>query len=201
MSSAATPARPRKLLKRRSIVMDSAAAVFAARGYHAATTKDIADKLGLRAGSLYYYWESKEAALEEVCRLGGQEFAANMAALVLDRRPAVELVRDGIRQHLNSDKLNYVTCFVFQRRFLPARLQPELNESAKLYVRQWEELIRRGVKSGEFHRHLDPRIVAFAALSLVNGAVAYLEGRRSEAERRNFVDALAETFLAGVQKR
>ena len=38
--------------------------MFAERGYHGATTQDIADVLGIRQASLYYYFPSKEAALE-----------------------------------------------------------------------------------------------------------------------------------------
>ena len=47
-------------------IIDAAARVFAERGFHGATTQDIADVLGIRQASLYYYFSSKEAALEPV---------------------------------------------------------------------------------------------------------------------------------------
>ena len=44
----------------------AAAAVFARKGYHGASTTDIANELGIKQGSLYYYFSSKEEALEQV---------------------------------------------------------------------------------------------------------------------------------------
>ena len=41
------------------------AAVFAEKGFHGASTQDIANRLGINQAALYYYFPSKEAALEE----------------------------------------------------------------------------------------------------------------------------------------
>ena len=55
-------------------IIEAAARVFAERGFHGATTQDIADVLGIRQASLYYYFSSKEAALELVCLKGVEGF-------------------------------------------------------------------------------------------------------------------------------
>src|SRR5258706_15412671 len=51
-------------------IIEAAARAFAERGFHGATTQDIADVLGIRQASLYYYFSSKEGALELVCLQG-----------------------------------------------------------------------------------------------------------------------------------
>ena len=51
----------------------SAAAVFAEKGYHGSSTRDIAAHMGIKQGSLYYYFKSKEDALSEVCLYGMQD--------------------------------------------------------------------------------------------------------------------------------
>ena len=63
-------------------IIEAAARVFAERGFHGATTQDIADVLGIRQASLYYYFSSKEVALELVCARGVEGFfeAANAIA-------------------------------------------------------------------------------------------------------------------------
>lgn len=60
-ATAAAPARRRELL-------DKAIGVFADLGYNATTVRRIADEVGMLAGSLYYYFESKDAMLEEILR-------------------------------------------------------------------------------------------------------------------------------------
>lgn len=72
--------RPRR---RSAAIIDAAALVFADRGFHGASTQNIADVLGIRQASLYYYFPSKEVALEEVCFRGVEgvlETAVSIAA-------------------------------------------------------------------------------------------------------------------------
>src|SRR3974390_2612129 len=63
------PARRKGAGRRRRSreILAGAGRVFAQHGYHGATTQQIADLLGIRQASLYYYFPSKEVALEEVC--------------------------------------------------------------------------------------------------------------------------------------
>ena len=68
MKAVAVPRAVPGARRRLSEVIDAAAKVFARRGYHGASTQDIADLLGMRQASLYYYFDSKEAALEAVCQ-------------------------------------------------------------------------------------------------------------------------------------
>src|SRR5690348_17883325 len=86
MSLAALPSTRRQNQRRRAPqIIDAAARVFAERGFHGATTQDIADVLGIRQASLYYYFSSKEAALELVCLKGVEGFFE--AAKTIAARP------------------------------------------------------------------------------------------------------------------
>lgn len=189
-------AKPRQLRRRREI-MDAAAAVFARKGYHAATTRDIADSLGMQPGSLYYYFESKEAALEEICRIGGSEFADHIEAILATDMPTREAIRSAFGNHLQGGRRHYVTCFAHNRRFLPADVVPEMNRLARRYTKLWEEVFRRGVARGEAPAGLDCRLAATAAVALCNGAVPYLEPKTPE-EINAFVDGLAKLFVTGA---
>lgn len=200
---AALPSRPDKKAskqdRRRREIMDAAAEVFATKGYHAATTRDIADRLGMQAGSLYYYVASKEAALEEVCRIGGADFDANLAAIRAGGLPAPAMIRAAIASHLQGVHRHYVTCFAHNRRFLPAHLLPEMNDLAKRYLAQWEAIFRRGIAAGELSPGTDPRLAALAVVSLCNGAVAHIE-HRPAAEADAMVDGITRLFLQGVER-
>ena len=55
-----------KRADKQSRILDVATALFSERGYAATRMQDIADGLGMKAGSLYYYFESKEAVLAAI---------------------------------------------------------------------------------------------------------------------------------------
>ena len=151
----------------------------------------------MQPGRLYYYIESKEAALEEICRIGGTEFGDSIEAILAVTKPTRDVIRAAIGKHLQGDRRHYVTCFVHDRRFLPAEILPEMNRLARRYTKLWEEVFRRGIQRGEVPAALDQRLAATAAVALCNGAVAYLEPKAVE-EIASFIDGLANLFMSGV---
>jgi AcrR family transcriptional regulator len=55
--------RERRALARRRQIVDGAAQVFAEKGYHAATTREIAQAADVSEGSIYHYFDSKKDLL------------------------------------------------------------------------------------------------------------------------------------------
>ena len=47
-------------------ILDSATELFALKGFAAVTMRDIAEAVGIKAGSIYYFFDSKEALIEAV---------------------------------------------------------------------------------------------------------------------------------------
>jgi len=69
-------------------LLTSAVRCFAANGYHATTTRDIATGVGLSPAGLYVHFPSKELVLFEIMR------ACHEAALACIRDPAIEAAGD-----------------------------------------------------------------------------------------------------------
>lgn len=55
--------RERRALARRRQIVDGAAQIFAQKGYHAATTREIAQSADVSEGSIYHYFDSKKDLL------------------------------------------------------------------------------------------------------------------------------------------
>src|SRR5215831_12382599 len=81
-------------------IIEAAARVFAERGFHGATTQDIADVLGIRQASLYYYFPSKEGALELVCLQGVAGYFEAAKAIASGPGPAADKLARLIKSHL-----------------------------------------------------------------------------------------------------
>ena len=178
-------------------IMQAARDVFVQKGYFAATTRDIAELLNIKPGSLYYYIDSKESALVEICRRAGRQFTRNMEALLARSDPVDDLIREGIRNHLLNNRAHLVFHFVFSPRELPASVRKELNRMAQSYQRQWENLFERGVRDGCLRPDLDTGTAAVALLAMCNGSVEWYQ-RRTPAAVTGIAGEFADCFLQGV---
>jgi len=69
-------ARGAKRGSRQAEVTQAAVEIFAQKGYRAASIQDVADKVGVLKGSLYYYIDSKEDLLWRIIEDVHKEWAA-----------------------------------------------------------------------------------------------------------------------------
>lgn len=73
---------PRRAHNRLPKLLDEAARVFAKRGFAAASIREIVEPVGMLPGSLYYYFETKEALLVAVYREGVERISAKVDAAI-----------------------------------------------------------------------------------------------------------------------
>ncbi len=195
---AKSPHLAKKQDRRRDEVLDAAAAVFAAKGFHDATTRDIADRLGLLPGSLYYYVESKEAAFAEVCRRRGEGFNARLAGILAAPGSLEDRVRAGVLQHMLHNRADLVSTIAMSERALPG--WRDLRALGRLYQRLWERVFRAGIGARELPRDFDCRAAALALLALCNGAVHATENKPPR-EIARLAARFAGYFLNGALPR
>ena len=190
--------------KRRSAeIVAAAAKVFAERGYHGASTQDIADVLDMRQASLYYYFDSKDAALEAVCAEGLADYAERAQLILREPGRAADKVAKLVFQHLApmAERLDFTLVFLGERRFLPAPARKRIRAIERRYERIIERVIEQGVDAGEFRSDLDPRMATLALLGLGNSAAAWYgrePGATLERITANYIDLLVRAFRRGA---
>jgi AcrR family transcriptional regulator len=192
LASAGT-SRAEKTARRLSEITDAAAKVFARRGYHGASTQDIADVLGIRQASLYYYFDSKEDALEAVCASGLEDYAVRAQRILRSDADASTKVSQLVHQHLTQ-------VFLRERRFLPQPARRRIRASELRYERIIQRVIQQGVRSGEFRRDLDARMATLALLGLGNSAALWIArepGATIEGTTGAYAEMLVRAFRAG----
>lgn len=188
--------------KRRAAEMLAAAAkVFARRGYHGASTQDIADVLGIRQASLYYYFASKEAALEAVCAGGAEDYALRARAIQRGRQSAAEKVARLVMQHLAplEERLDVTLTFLRERRFLPDPARRRIRAIERRYERIIEAVIAQGIADGEFRADLDARMATLALLGLGNSAAAWY-GKEPDATLERITNSYVALLVRAFRK-
>ena len=165
------PGRPStRHARRREEILKTAAGVFAERGFHGASMRDIAARLGVRQAAIYYYFPSKSGILEAICREGITAFVERLGAITAAALPIEEKLRRAIRAHLEPmlEQRFYVHAFLFQRRDLPASARRPLDAQAHAYEALWRTLIEDGQRSRAIAKGLDPQLATLAILGMCN---------------------------------
>jgi AcrR family transcriptional regulator len=182
-------------------IIDAAARVFAERGFHGATTQDIADVLGIRQASLYYYFSSKEGALELVCLKGVEGFFEAAKAIARGPGGARERLGRLITSHLSplADRGDYVRVFLNERQHLPTESRRRVGKWSRGLEKIFEDVLKEGVRRGEFRHDLDTRLAALALLGMLNAATTWF--RREEEPIERISEEFTRLVLDGMLAR
>ena len=180
------PGAPRRSPRRRAPeIIDAAARVFAERGFHGATTQDIADVLGIRQASLYYYFSSKEGALELVCLKGVEGFFESAKAIARGPGSARERLGRLICSHLSplTDRGDYMRVFLNERQHLPTESRRRVGKWSRGLEKIFEDVLKEGVRRGELRHDLDTRLATLAMLGMLNAATTWFRSEEAPIER------------------
>jgi len=151
--------------------IQAAASVFSEKGFHGASTVDIAERLGIKQGSLYYYFDSKEEALEDVCLYGLQQYVENMDAIAARDEPFEARLFAVVSNHLGSyrSKSEALKVHNDERLYLPLERRRRLKALGSRYREQLETIINDGVAAGSVRDTIDSHFMAQSVIGMCNG--------------------------------
>ncbi len=174
-ASAAGPVAPAR--RRDAQALDAAARVLARKGYARASTGDIAEAMGIRQASLYYYFASKEDALLKVCEAGAQGHLERLREIAGSGLPPTEQIRRTIDSLLvpMRDRHDYVKVFLTERHLLPEASRNRLKPLTGEYGRVLRGMLEAGVAAGVLRADLDCDLAMRAILGLSNSAIFWFE--------------------------
>jgi AcrR family transcriptional regulator len=172
-------------------VLQESARQFSLRGYHVATTKDIADALGVQQGSLYYYITSKEAALQQICLFAIEGYVAFSSEIRKSRMGTPDKIREICARHLHTltDRPEFFKVFLAHRQELGDEARHMLGRQIREYEGNIEAILRQGVRKGELRRDLDCRLATLGLLGMCNAVVTWWKKRVNESP-----DDIAQEF-------
>lgn len=177
----------------------AAAGVFSESGFHGASTRDIAERLGIKQGSLYYYFRSKEEALEEVCLYGLQSYVENMSAIAGNDQPFEARLFAVVTNHLTSyrEKNEALKVHNDERLYLPKERRGRLKELGSRYRKQLEAIFEGGIASGAVRESVDCHFAALSVIGMCN-SLGELIVREPEADVFELVQKSTDLLLKGV---
>jgi len=186
----------------RQKVLDAAARLFRERGYAATTVRDVANRCGIRAASLYYHFSSKEDILAEVFDYGVLHVAdaVRSAVEVLPRSAtSYEKIRAAILAHLESFFVygDYTATNVRVFGQAPRGVQRRNRRLRDRYETYWRRLFEEAKGRGELREEVD---LAVARLFLIGGLNHTLEWytKRGGASFPELAERYADLLFHGM---
>lgn len=183
---------------RKAAIIDAAVDLFAHKGYHATTVRDIAGESGMLSGSLYAHISSKEDLLFEIVERAANEFTVAAEPIVHGPGTAADKLRRAMAAHVDvvAGDLAAATVFLHEWR----ALSPERQQAAAALRDRYEsllgEIIAAGVASGEF-KGVDQKFARLLVLSAVNWLYSWYSPG-GELAAAAVADKLATLILDGL---
>ncbi len=200
--TAALKPKKEKYWRRQQDVFDAAAKVFAEKGYHGASTGDIAAELGIAQSSLYYYFSSKDEALERVCLNGIEGYVERLTAIARESRPVDEKIKRAILAHIQPviDIPDCVKSYHGERRYLPPDSRRKLGRMLADYNDLFEEILEAGVAQGVLRNDLSCSASTLLILAQCNAAQFWVS-QPGGPDLKGMAQTIADGFLKGAINR
>ncbi len=166
-------------------VLDAAARVFRDYGYAGATMRVIAEQAGLKAGSLYYHYSSKDELITAVLDLGMNAsitaLKAALAALPPDAT-ARQRLEVAFRTHVTTIIANGDYSLATSRVFgqVPEAIRVQHEKIRDSYGLMWREILTIGQQRGEFRASANLTLARLLILGALNWTAEWFKpGTRS----------------------
>jgi len=151
-------------------LLEVATQVFYEKGYDGASLQDIADRLGMLKGSLYYYIQSKEDLLFDVISTVHKQGLEVVRTRADVPGSPLERLEGVIRGHVEHTCRNLVPTAVFLHELsaLPAERRQDVLGTEHAYQGVFRELVEQGQSAGEVRADLDLRLAVLSILGSTN---------------------------------
>lgn len=165
---------------RKDEIIKIAAQLFKEKGYKATSMRELAEKVGMEAASLYNHIASKETILQTICMQMGEAYLSHLQQTNENNYTFEEKIKLFIRLHIEVTIANIAFVSVANHEWKHLS-EPHLNEFVEMrkkYENGFLRILEEGKKAGIF-RDIHPTIALFTLLSAIRWVeVWYREDRK-----------------------
>lgn len=154
----------------RQDVVAAAGRLFASRGYHGTSMRDLAREVGLLGSSLYSHIDSKADLLVEVVEQGGALFQASADRVQNEGGSGAEQLAALVEGHVDVvlDHIDEARTFLYEADALDETHRQRVLAARDKYEKVFRQVLLVGSKDGSFRPDLDPAVGAIMILSILN---------------------------------
>ena len=159
-----------KDLSRKDVIVKAAAVLFHEKGYKAASMRDLAEKVGVEAASLYNHIRSKTELLHDICFVVANRFWEHMNQAESSKEPAIAKIEELLRFHIREMVYNFEEVYVSDRewRHLTDPYLSNYRNQRRTYRKRFAGIIEEGIKQNEIKK-IDAATAVLIMLHAISG--------------------------------
>ena len=162
--------RTAKDVSRKEVILKAAAALFHAKGYKAASMRDLAEMVGVEAASLYNHIRSKTELLQDICFNVANVFWEHLNKIELSDARPIEKLETLLRFHIRQMIENFQEVYISDRewRYLTDPYLSNYQNQRRTYRKRFAAIIEQGIENGEINK-IDASTAVLIVLHAVSG--------------------------------
>ncbi|MFB8388296.1 TetR/AcrR family transcriptional regulator [Microbacterium sp. NPDC055910] len=193
-------AREGRRFDRYEILIDTAADLFRTNGYDATSLQQIADKVGILKGSLYYYIDTKEDLLFAIIQRNHERIIQGNSEWRSITDDPLAAIRSFVEGHMRCTMGNVTYSEVFIRDFrsLSEVHSKEIRHAQEEYDHEFRALIRVAADAGLLRDGVEPSFASRAIFGMSNW-IFYWFRPGGELTREDVVAKMSEYAMASLR--
>lgn len=193
--------REERATARKRQILEAAGRVFAEKGFHGATTAEIAREAGVAEGTIFRYFKTKKDIL--ISLIGTVAVDPLIAVLLQSKgRNDTEILLAFLEQNITFFRrnLDVVRLLLYEAQFHDDVRSLFADEFATKITGIIETFIRKRIANGAFRPDIDPQVAARAFLGMFASFIAWTDVLKMPADEKASLETLVEVFLNGVRR-
>jgi TetR/AcrR family transcriptional regulator, cholesterol catabolism regulator len=153
---------------KKTIILQESAKLFREKGFGNASMRDIAERVGMEAASLYNHIANKDSILYEICQQIADTYLSDLSYIEQLPISYADKIKAIISSHIKAVKTSPdgVSVVNHDWKYLSEEKRKSFFSQRRNYEARIEHLILEGIEAQEFKK-VDPRISMLTLLSSI----------------------------------
>lgn len=165
---------------RRETIIEQAQILFKEKGFSATTMRDLAERVGVEAASLYNHIKSKDEILEEICFFISNTYIAHLEDIKVQNISTSDKIETLIRLHVRIiiENTEGVSVANNEWKHLIEPALTQFKQARRDYERGFATLIEQGISEDVFQK-VNVSVALFTILSAVRWVELWYKPERA----------------------
>ena len=205
MAKSSLSRKEREKLRHKEEILGAALKLFSKKGFHNVSMQDVAEKSEFSVGTLYNFFESKEALFSELIKSCAHRVSCVLFPILDADEDEAKKILKYIRAYKQIIRENSqaIRLYVSQNREFALSSHPNLDREItkidELILKKLSDVFSSGIHKGVF-RALDPWIVALSLSAAIKSFIFWAVENPDKKSIEESISGIKDLFFSGIVK-